>query len=191
MDAIGTGPTHELASPPDPRGRRLLLRFAARDSRYGHQVVVVADTGETVLLQSADDALEPPSGPPLQQLHVESRDRSDVLLGVGQSGRNHWSAALESRTGSSHIDVQLACRMNRPLAWAGSTYRVVDGHLTVSHGQVKIMADGGQLGLRLSAMSATTTIDVGPGDRQFRISTTIPDRPGPATLQWHYRLEPV
>src|SRR5262245_7741482 len=114
-----------------PDGSVLRIELIWQGDRFGHQITArSADGAITPLLESLEGAATddwPPS-PPLQSLHIEPlpAGRTAALL-VGMAGRSHWSASIETTTGSAEILFDLACRHTAAPARLGSRYHALLG----------------------------------------------------------------
>jgi hypothetical protein len=118
------------------------VRFFQTGDRYSH-VIELDDGGHVrTLLESVEGSEQdywPPS-PPLQHLNVswitsDSEHRHVAML-VGGAGSSHWSMCvavsdLKSRPRENRGDpnteltFDIACRVQKPPAWLGSTYRIL------------------------------------------------------------------
>jgi hypothetical protein len=104
------------------RGLRVTVRWLG--DRYGHSIDVSHDGQWFPLLQSIEgtELEEFPPSPPLQQLHVESRDETSIALLVGMAGKNYWSMSVESRS-IDMLTFDVACRTNSRALQLRSSYR--------------------------------------------------------------------
>ncbi len=190
----GASATHELAAPASGTPR-LVLRFWEFDGQLAPALVLESSPGPTVLLHSVQSPAPSPASPPLQQLHSECREQSNLLLGVGQAGRNHWSASCEAQIDQPRIEMQIACRVNEAGDWLGSTWQTGqslagdpadDPEGTRSD---QIIWPLGDQEFRILASPGTTI--AGPdskGHIRVEPAESIPD-PLPATLQWRYAFQ--
>ncbi len=107
----------------------LRVSFVRIGDRYGHTIDVALDgrDWQTVFTSIEGASNESwPASPPLQQLHVESRegDKTVALL-VGMAGPNHWSASIEADPAAQTLTFDIACRVrHRPGIQVGSQYQV-------------------------------------------------------------------
>jgi hypothetical protein len=104
--------------------------FAWAGDRWRH-VVTVADGVYLVSLEGpADPAGDPrwPASPVFTEVsRVEVAGRP-AILGVGCSGRSHFSASVTVHpTVPDTLLFEVACRLQEPPAWIGSTYTRADG----------------------------------------------------------------
>ena len=188
------------------------LRVVLAGSRLGHQIRVGPAGSETqqLLLESVETAEDPPPGPPLQNWHHESRATGDVLLGVGQAGRNHWSASVEAPRGNGPValEFQLACRINQPVSWLGSGYRfhqpsaddlwqfdeaaLSENENTADsdHAPDSLIWQGDAgTAIRLVPLPPASLV-LDSGIAGIRIEAGVPDQASPPlTIQWQYRIE--
>ena len=96
------------------------MSFVRMGDRYGHAVDAVDDAGGwATIFTSIEGASNEswPASPPLQQLHIESRegDKTVALL-VGMAGPNHWSASIEADPAAGTLTFDVACRVRH---WSG------------------------------------------------------------------------
>lgn len=102
----------------------MTVRFGWRGDRWAHDVVGTDGTRWQSIEETggADDPRWPAS-PVLVELSVLDTPAGPVILGVGLAGRSHFSASVGPDP--SHPDrlrFDLACRVNEPPGWLGSTY---------------------------------------------------------------------
>ena len=74
----------------------LRVEFLWLGDRYGHRI----EAASGAVLVSEEGAPEdswPPS-PPLQSLHLETREHVQIAYLVGMAGSGHWSASIEADT---------------------------------------------------------------------------------------------
>ncbi|MBL8827502.1 MAG: hypothetical protein JNM18_11040 [Planctomycetaceae bacterium] len=150
---------------------KLRLIFEHRGDRYAHRIVVQTADGERGWLSSAESLDESPwpTSPPLQQIHVESRDRGVVVaLAVGMAWRSHWSAAFELDPTNEQITCDVACRVNTVPAWLGSSYE-----LTSLAGWSVAALDDARLFTE--------------GERITILPAVLPTQ-APETVRWRYRF---
>ena len=107
------------------RGLRAI--FDWRGDRYGHRIEMMESGRERVLLNSYEGVAVDnwPSSPPLQQLHLEERQAGQqVVLLVGMSDKEHWSASVEVDATGETLTFDIACRVSTPNIPLRSTYEV-------------------------------------------------------------------
>ncbi len=138
------------------------LHFAWCGDRYAHCLELTRDGQSLVGLRSLEGADHEtwPASPALQQLNLQTSGagRSCALL-LGMAGKNHWSASVETRADRLVFDI--ACRVQEPAGWLGSSYQIdpscdrvsqqPDGSYHLAYGgddrpsAVRIVADQGML----------------------------------------------
>lgn len=108
----------------NPDGTTISVQFLKTGYRYRHQWVWHGDGQNEILLHTGDDLEMEGRGAPLQQVVQEVHGESDVILAVGQAGKNHWSGSIRQRSTNDGLDVEFACRVNQPVNWLGSFYQI-------------------------------------------------------------------
>lgn len=115
--------------------------YQAND-RIGHRIYL----GSDLVLSSVEDFTtgDWPKSPPFQQIVSEplGADKKPVLLGVGMSGKSHWSASIESDSLSDAIAFDMACRVAQVPAFLGSTYKLHGSwNATVAEANQAVLTD--------------------------------------------------
>ena len=108
------------------------VRFSKPNDRFEHSFCIgIGATWVAILNSYVNDPLASwPTDPAIQQLVVESIGQDpfpDVALGVGMSGKGHWSLAAQWMGRSeSHRAFQFdyACKIQPPVGFLGSTYAI-------------------------------------------------------------------
>ena len=104
--------------------------FLREHDRWRH-VVALADGSRLESVEGpADPAADPrwPASPVLTEVSLVSAAGRPAILGLGLAGRSHFSVSV-----AAHPDrpdtllFEVACRIQEPPAWLGSTYRAADG----------------------------------------------------------------
>jgi hypothetical protein len=89
----------------------LRVEFVRCGDRYAHRVVVGSATSTDLCCSSwegdADQAV-PPS-PAYREIHEHVKGEAGSVLGVGMSGTNHWSLAVDVGT-EGDLQFDIACR---------------------------------------------------------------------------------
>jgi hypothetical protein len=115
---------------PSLRGQGVRAIFEWREDRYCHRIEWI-ERGQPHLAMNSLEGLHAdhwPSSPPLQQLHVEDRGAGQqIVLLVGMSGREHWSASVEAAVDGKSLIFDIACRVGTPGVKLRSTYEI-DGN---------------------------------------------------------------
>ncbi|MGI9519315.1 MAG: hypothetical protein ACR2NP_19850 [Pirellulaceae bacterium] len=110
MNEPTTRPEFELHCPLSEK-TALQLQFESFGDLFAHRLAASTGNESFTLLESIDGPHDkgPPS-PPLQELVREVHDGCQTLLGVGMSGRSHWSVAFQC-IDDGGIRGDYACRM--------------------------------------------------------------------------------
>jgi hypothetical protein len=162
---------------PRSAGVGLRAEFLWRDDRYGHRIAAIGDRQETVLLVAklGGDRADWPDSPPLQQLSwTEGPGGHPVALLVGMAG--------------SDLLFDVACRVQRPPQWLGSTYRTACTlHQETPH-YVRFAAGNleAHITTEPSGDSERATIDI-VGSR-LTITPDCSRVSAPQTVRWKYRI---
>lgn len=97
----------------------LRIRFFWVGDRFRHELL----RGDTCCLRSVESGDDEwPDTPPLQQLHVEQRKASEVVLAVGMAGKSHWSLSVERSPEEDGFVFDYACLVKTSPLFLGSTY---------------------------------------------------------------------
>ena len=127
-------PTNSLAPPPQRQPvslttGRLEVRFDWRDDRGGHRIL---NDGRPVWESVEGAAAGPPlsdrwpASPVFTEIMVTETASGPALVAVGRAGRSHFSASLTAATDTvDTVLAEIACRIQEPPDWLGSTYRPV------------------------------------------------------------------
>jgi len=76
-----------------------------------------------------------PASPVLVELSRLQTPRGPALLGVGSAGRSHFSASIDADPHlPDRLRFEVACRVQEPPAWLGSTYHGRGGIVRVTPG---------------------------------------------------------
>lgn len=180
----------------DANGRGLRVTFSWRLDRFAHSIALVDGPREWTLLQSMEGAADHswPASPPLQQLVTQARNaKSPAILGVGMSGKNHWSMSAEAEPRHTSLRFDVACRIKQRHGVPGSSFRakvppipvigppgaVAEAELSVGSLRCRLAVepseDGLQGTLRFDQHSVTIR------------SAEVPDA-YPWTARWTYRF---
>ena len=101
--------------------------------RYSSKILANAGRGFHVVLRSIEGSNQdsaPPS-PPIQQAVLDEIGADQkAILGVGMSGKSHWSSSVHWDQAASQMVFDIACRCNETINWLGSTYECCeDSHV--------------------------------------------------------------
>ena len=104
-------------------GCQIAIRFQWREDRFVHEVGYFVASEFVAVMRSVDgdSASAWPLSPPLQNLHEQTVNGKQVLMGLGAAGTTHWSATFEA------IDNQIVChfaaRIQNKAEFLGSTFQ--------------------------------------------------------------------
>jgi hypothetical protein len=154
---------------------RLRVVFRKTGDRWSHMIERLVDADWHAILTSFEGVAgdnRPPS-PALQELELQD----ESALGVGMSGRNHWSMSVTARAGELTFDI--ACRL-REEASVGSTYTVAQGIEVV-----EVSA-----GLRFSLSGAECLLIVNGANWNYEMHRLRLEcaADGAATRRWQYTV---
>jgi hypothetical protein len=188
------------------------VEFLSSGDRVAHVVSIAGHQGEgerhwIELLRTIESSPEVawPASPPLQELHIESRDGTDVALLVGRAGKSHWSASIsfeqprgEGDGVSEQLVFDIACRVSTLPEALGSAYQLVGD---ISWDKREGLGESGT-GRKIEFMTADgrswrLRVDL-PGKVQFDRSTRrvsiapqIGEFSRPATIRWRFVLQRI
>ncbi len=129
-----------------------------------------------------------PASPALQQLSIEHRERVDVALLVGMSGRSHWSLSIEAEQGTGTLRFDAACRVRELPLQCGSGYRIDWGTQYEQHAdRLRWRSDAGWCELTVLEIAGSLPARLERVADEIRIVAPKPDRL-PATVRWRYQL---
>lgn len=123
---------HDRTAIPGLAAGAVAVAFERSGDRWRHVVTLAGG----LLLESiegpADPAADPrwPASPVLTEVSVVDAAGRPAILGLGLAGRSHFSVSI-----AAHPDrpdtllFEVACRIQEPPGWLGSTYRATDGGL--------------------------------------------------------------
>jgi hypothetical protein len=171
-------------------GSPLWVEFTRPQDRFVHRVSGACGGWSGTLAESVEGTDEEvwPASPALQQLSIEHRERVDVALLVGMSGRSHWSLSIEAAQGTGKFLFDAACRVRESPLRCGSGYRIDWGtqyeqstdRLRWHRGgvwyELTVLEIAGSLPARLERVADGIRIEAPPPDRL------------PATVRWRYQL---
>jgi hypothetical protein len=110
------------------------ITFSWSGDRWSHRVAIRgAGTWESVEGPRPTDG-DPrwPASPVLVELSWVETAHGPAILGVGLAGRSHFSASIgHDPDAPGRVRFDIACRINEPAVWLGSTYRGPDGVVSV------------------------------------------------------------
>jgi hypothetical protein len=171
--------------------------FQRIDDRWVHLIELTDDTlveGVVVMrsIEGKDDEPWPPS-PPIQQLHTQQdSDGTIAVMGIGMSGRSHWSFSCRTELIGSfgkgearYLKLDVACRVQQEFERVGSCYHVLPEvnpleksprvYYQIAMGEWCVTASGVD---RICDANQTLRMDCF-GDH---------NSPFPQTVQWSYRI---
>jgi hypothetical protein len=107
----------------------LRVRFAFRDDRYTHEILLADGLQWIPILTSVEGSPldDWPVSPPLQSLHLESRpNHRQLALLVGMAGQSHWSMSVELDPAAAGATFDIACRTRGgTVGHLGSRYKAL------------------------------------------------------------------
>lgn len=162
------------------------IEFVRRQDRFAHTIQLLQDGLWRPALTSCEGNSESPwpTSPPLQELHVETRDGLVCALLVGRCGTAFWSAACEALP-QGGIRWDVACRVQQPPGFLGSTYALAgDAPLTDA---AQKLAQNVARAIRCADDPATQTHPVPGAAVCLQVIPAIVGPP-PATIRWQYVL---
>lgn len=172
----------------DGSKQRLSVRFSVEEDRHRHEIGLPGSELSLVLLRSIDSGDDWPASPPLQQVVRELHDEQPVLLGIGLSGRSHWSVAIKS-TPAAAIEFQNACRVNSNPVWLGSTYQVGEScELTAMDDRKLLIRESTTGGSITVQTDSNTGLQVDALSKQIRICADFNCNSLPSTISWQYSI---
>ena len=112
-------------------GCQIAIQFQWREDRFVQEVGYVVANEFFPVLRSVDGdgVLAWPPSPPLQNLHEQTVNGRQVLMGLGAAGTTHWSAAFEAS--NNQIVCHFAARIQNKAEFLGSTFQkpsIADQH---------------------------------------------------------------
>lgn len=148
----------------DEAGHGLRVIFVKQGDRFVHNVFRAQDGKSLPLLSSVEgtsEDLSPPS-PPFAELHQQG----EIIFLSGATTLGHWSASVCAR--ENCLEFEVACRLKKPIARLGSTYKVLgDSYEVTSDNQTVAKCD--PQSLRIAPIANE-------------------DSSYPLTLQWRYGI---
>ena len=110
------------------------ITFTWAGDRWSH-AVALADGRAWQSVEGArpvDGDQRWPASPVLVEVSPMETAHGPAILGVGLAGRSHFSASFSGDPDhAGRIRCEIACRLNEPPVWLGSTYRGHSGPVTV------------------------------------------------------------
>jgi len=196
-----------MTSTPVLQCGQLAVQFARSGDRYGHRIELRRSGQSIPLLESVEGTPEddwPPS-PPLQQLHVESREApypgphqegegvraaQAVALLVGMAGRSHWSLGVEAvqETARDGWQFDAACRLRSLAGRLGSRYRVlVSARIDPQTGDALLETNEMRCRVRPEIV-ADSAAQIGLANAVLTIQPPSGHRGVPSTVRWRYSI---
>ncbi|MEI6240318.1 MAG: hypothetical protein WCR51_08005 [Planctomycetia bacterium] len=115
----------------------VMVRFVWRDDRWAHEVVDADGTCWRSIEGVEAGAGDPrwPASPALVELSRLGTAPGSAILGVGLAGRSHFSASVgPDPAHPDRLRFDIACRVNEPPIWLGSTYHGPGGRVRIGPG---------------------------------------------------------
>lgn len=107
-----------------------LVVFTRSDDRWEHEVRLADGRVWWSIEGPAAEVGDPrwPASPPVVELSEVRTAAEPALLGVGKAGRSHFSLSVSiCRAEPDTLVFDLACRIQQPAVWLGSTYGTAAG----------------------------------------------------------------
>ncbi len=166
---------------------QLQLQFESVGDVFVHRLSVDSGNDSCRLLESIESPADNgPATPPLQELVNEVHDGRDTLLGVGRSGRSHWSVAFQCSEDGTGVQADYACRMHTPVQIV-CLWRVArDCDVTASDGKIIFAANG--IDLELEAVDAQWSFNKDHRRLLLTADNHAAERKYPATVQWGWSV---
>ncbi len=104
--------------------------FTRSGDRWEHAVRLADGSVWQSVEGPAGEASDPrwPASPPVVELSLVRIAAEPVLLGVGKAGRSHYSLSVSAcQAEPDTLVFDLACRIQEPAVWLGSTYATAAG----------------------------------------------------------------
>jgi hypothetical protein len=108
------------------------VAFERAGDRWRHVVTVAGAPLLTSIEGPHDHAADPrwPASPALTEVSLVAAAGRSAILGLGLAGRSHFSVSVAAHPAlPDTLLFEVACRIQEPPAWLGSTYRTADGGL--------------------------------------------------------------
>lgn len=169
-------------------GRLVAKAYRAVD-RIGNSLWFVDDTPCLIWRSVEGSAAESwPSSPPLQELVCEnvSAGGRPVLLGVGMSGRSHWSATIEGDAMTEAIAFDIACRAAQRPERLASTYEL-DSDWKFLSATEHLLRVQGRNGLQIEIESlGNASMNFSPPNIEIALPIDDNDHQRGQTYRWRY-----
>jgi hypothetical protein len=180
---------------------RIRAVFEKAADRWIHRIELTNDKGTPiVILRSMEGAVDEtwPLSPAIQHLESHAQpDGTSSAIGLGMSGRNHWSLSCRALPHSSadasgpwfwYLQFEIACRFYEMFDRLGSAYHVVpEARVSAFPNRLTYRCRDGEWGAAttnpasIRDVNQTLRIDVFGGS----------DRVVPNTIQWLYQFNRV
>lgn len=164
-------------------GSALELDFRKQGDRYVQSIRRVTSDGTWLdrwIAVQEDEPVPWPASPPVQELHLQTIEGQDVLLGVGRAGKCHWSLSIETAEIDSvaALRFDFACRCPEPPGWLGSSYR---------RDEQDSPADAGQIAAAL-VIRCEEDARLSGDDDKLCIEPIGAPAQWPGTVRWRYAI---
>jgi hypothetical protein len=158
--------------------------------RFCSEILVKEGDDSRVALRSIEGSNQdfaPPS-PPIQQAVLdEIAPDQKAILGVGMSGKSHWSSSIHWDQTKSQLVFDIACRCNETIAWLGSTYECGE------HAHVELHSEGLILQLDNRPVAKLVALDnctLSVVDQKIQVSANLTNSEKlPRTIRWQYAIQ--
>jgi hypothetical protein len=158
--------------------------------RFRCDIVQLTEQGASrPLLRSVEgnsSEATPPS-PPIQQSVLDTvGNDQQVILGVGLSGKSHWSSSMHWDQRESQFVVDVACRCNEAVTWLGSTFDLQAGvDATVEGDTIQLTLDGNRIATIVPMFNCSAQLESG----RITLRPIVVDHAKlPATVRWQFAI---
>jgi hypothetical protein len=165
--------------------------FLWQHDRYGHRIVAIHDQLESTLLvtEPGGQWADWPAGPPLQQLSwTETVPGRRVGLLLGMAGKSHWSVSAEVVGDSGDLLFDVACRIQQPPRWLGSTYQSGCPVRRETPYAACLSAGGANIRLTTEPVGNVPRATIEVQGRRLAIGPDVNSVCAPQTVRWKYRI---
>jgi hypothetical protein len=157
--------------------------------RYSSKILANSGSGFHAVLRSIEGSNQdsaPPS-PPIQQAVLDEIGTDQkAILGVGMSGKSHWSSSVHWDQAASQMVFDIACRCNENINWLGSSYECCEDS------QVEMQPQGVLLRKHNQTIATLVALDhcaLSILDHRIQIIANLAGSEKlPRTIRWQYAI---
>lgn len=178
---------------------RVGVQFYRIENRFGHQIdMSVGD--QSCELRTCDEINSDwPPAPPIQDVHFEDRGETQLLFGVGMSGKTHYSVSIASKNGNELV-FEFAAHIKDAPRFLGTSYTVeprdtevgdiLDSKIqSLEHSHIQFGSSGGGKNEFQVVPQSFHLPDLNEQDLESPSpKASIPDAL-PATIQWGFAIK--